>query len=78
MRDKIEQTRARRSDWLKKHQPLWINMPSKWMEIVSDDNFLAQFKMIVSLMKKAGVIPQHTYWQDINLVSLMNRIREGT
>lgn len=74
----IEEKHARRVAWLKKHEPLWVDMPSKWMEIVHNETATQKFKFIVLMMKKAGVIPQHTYWQDINLVSLMNRIREGT
>lgn len=75
-RDTLDEKHARRAAWLRKHRLLWIDMPSKWMSIVHDEKATELFKFIVIQMKKSGVLPKSVYWQDVNLVSLMNRIRE--
>ena len=67
--------RIERIKWLMRNRKLWNGFPDSKQYLLDQPERVLQWKVIVGLMKSAGVLSRKTYWMDVGLVKLIAKAR---
>jgi hypothetical protein len=69
--------RARRIEWLRSNRRLWEGFPRFRSEVFRSIEFTRRWRDVIVQMKKLNLVSLNTYHGDINLMSMINEIRDG-
>jgi hypothetical protein len=72
----IKITRADRINWLLAHQSLWEGWPTDWSSAAVRGGYRERWKVIVTAMKKDGIVSKNTYTFDVDIPMLIGRARK--